>query len=301
MSTQAVEVKSASTTPVEPFDITKEALLLRVRTGCYYGLKTSKEFAAEIAKAHGMQQGTTTAGVYVLSQNKLNPVFRAYDALRTFVHSATIPWEDGGWRLLSARSYVKIYDAVTTLKAAYLAEVDKCILTPFDELKAEAKARLNGGYREEMFPTKDELKEKYYVDIRISALAATDDVRVKGLSSTNISEIKKNMEAYYAHQLQEAQKAIVDALIEAVGLFCERLKNEKAVLRKPSIDKLKKLCKALPALNISNDIVINVLIGQVEKLVSNIDVDNIRKDVVARAEQAKVTSSILDELKKFRG
>lgn len=196
---------------------------------------------------------------------------------RTFFNEHTLPWEDGGWRVIRADQLQTMRDAIGKFSAMDREVVDQ-ILSRYAEIKEYAAKELGTLFKDEDFPTPDRLRYSYAVEFRVKALIDPKDVRVQGLSEEEVDGIRKQMTEQYEASLNTAVGDIVTQLKSIVREIKERAGNKKQDgLRYGAIQKTAvRICEALKGLNLTDDPKLNELIDGVHRKVSAIDGDEIR-------------------------
>lgn len=192
----------------------------------------------------------------------------ARTALRNVWKMHTLPFKDGGWRVCLAVNYLDLLEKLATPKAEYEA-ICNAVIARYDMIKAEAQKALNGGYKEHLFPTREELERKYGVDIRTEPVLSADDIRVEGLTQAAAEMVRASVEQTVAASIRDATLTICETLRGMVTEFSRKI----AEAQKGGKVKFGGLyrcageqCKALAQLNITGDPKIAGVIAKVEAL-----------------------------------
>jgi hypothetical protein len=138
--------------------------------------KHEKDMSAEIAQAHGTDTEMTKVTKQLFAKQSVKRLQAAATALRVFWESKTLSWGRGK-RILPSDLYFDCMSEHGNLACEFML-ARKEFLCDLDAIKAEAKRRLNGAYRESDYPSADRLEKRIDVELDIGPLPDDRDWRV---------------------------------------------------------------------------------------------------------------------------
>jgi len=283
-----VKVKKQS----KPFDLSTRAILVDLDVTAWWARRTDDDISTEVAKSHKAE--SKAAGVYskrLLPPNSaLSEIERCIGRARALHRELTLPWADGGMRIISTAGYMKYMDQLRE----QVEEFDTAVHTfvsSYPELQQKAKKFLGSMYRGEDYPEVASIKGWYSMRVKAFPVPAASDFRVK-LSDQQVGQLRKQLESDVRSSLDKAMQDLWQRLYDMTGKFTTRLAKSDAVLRDSLLGNLKELCEQIPVLNLTEDKRLEQVRKQVLDKLGKYQMDNLREDDVLRKQVAKEAEAI---------
>lgn len=256
------------------------------------------QISRDAETSHGAETGTVDSSISYLPPDIRHKIGTATSQLRTAWNTATLPWEDGGWRVVSSAGFMPLLDKIAPLKDARQRIIDDDLLKIYDEVRSASKKRLNGLFRDEDFPSKEVLARKFGVDIGSKAIQAASDIRIAGLSESAAEMIRKSVENQLREQIFLAITEVGCRLKGLVGNMLDKVTREKqdGVQYKGVQQQAIEVCESLKGLNITGDAKLAAMIDNVKKSVTQFSGDTLRSSVIARVAAKSKAMKLSDEL-----
>jgi F0F1-type ATP synthase membrane subunit b/b' len=304
-TTKKIAAKTAATTTPEP---KREehivSTLVRVKLtigGNGTGRVRANELAKEVATIHAMDAGSMLAQVAWMPKEYKSLLGAASSALRTGFNSRTLPWEDGGYRVVPADRYSDLQTFVAEFRATFDEAVAK-IGAHWDEIIADARKRLNGAFDKLTLPTRDAFVASFSVDMDSSCVVAPQDIRVVGLDEVALTRIREQSAKEYGARIESGIGQLVEQMSELLSDLISRTeKPEQKGIRYDGWSKwAKKTIAAVRPLNITKNRALDSLMAHVESIASKLDPKAMRDSADARAiiatmaKRAAATTDALD-------
>jgi len=212
-------------------------------------------------------------------------------------HNAmSLPWNDGGDRILPAELYMEYTRRIQEAKVKFEAEVDSFI-GQYEALKAEARVKLNGLFNEDDYPSLSALRGKFGIEVEVMPMPKAEDFRVD-LNKMEVEAIRTDIEARTNKRINDAMKDAFAQLYEAASRIVDRCKDADAIFRDSLITNLRELLDVLPCLNITNDPALAKAIEEARPL-AEVEPQTLRDEPDVRAETAKRAEKLARKLKGF--
>lgn len=299
---QAAQI--AAPEPKQPEHIV--STLVRVKLtigGNSSGQVKAKELARESAAAHGADEASITSAVKWLPKEYRSLLGGAASALRTGFNSRTLPWEDGGFRVIPADRYNDLQGFISEFRQTFDEAVTK-IGDNWDAILADAKKRLNGALKLVTLPSREQFLAGFRVDMDSSCVVAPSDIRIMGLDEVAISRIREQNAKEYGARIEAGVQQLVAQLSELLtDLASRNEKDEQKGIRYDGWAKwAKKTVATVRPLNITKNRALDALLAQVESIAASIDPKALRDSAAARLEirkKAKATAPADDALASF--
>lgn len=278
-------------------NLSQKAMLVGIAIHGWHARKYDRKISAEIAEQHA---ATADAGRF--SKHLLPGAAESYEAvhkkgreLRTFHYENTLPWSKDGQRILPAANYATFSDGVRKLKRDYalLAEV---FLREYPILMEDARVLLNGMFNEMDYPTVEDMRRKYSIEIEILPMPSAADFRVT-MADAEIERIQREIEARLQQEVAKANRDLWDRLRNAVDNMANRLSNPESKFHDTLVSNLENLVSLIPNLNITGDADLEAVRARVEEVLVVNPPQTLRDDPVLRAKaavQAREISNIMD-------
>lgn len=276
----------------------ERAMLVYLSIGFWEGRKKDEAKSSEVIKDERASEDAGTWWTRTIPPHATKPIINARLRARAVHLEYTMPWMDDGFRILPASMFLKYTEAMrqgqdnfNTVVADFLME--------YPQIVKDASARLGGLFKPEMFPSQDDLANKYPWQLRFIPLPTAGDFRVN-LGIEAADDIRKNIQAQVDEAMAGAMRDLWERLHEGVSKIAEKLNDSEAVFRDSLIGNVVELCELLPQMNITGDKKLEAARQDVIKKLTKQEPEVLRKNKTARADTAKAAGDILKQMESFR-
>ena len=268
---------------------------------------TDRAAGKEVAQQH---QAEVAMGRFV--KNLLNPkapaiqkLVRLTNELRQAHTFRTLPWIDGGTRILSSKGYFAYTKAVSELVAQYKAASEEFI-AGYEEAVKDARRRLGTLFVEGEYPSKDQLRHRFGVTLNFFPLPAREDFRVD-LGNEETERIRKSIQETAQSQINAAMKDVWSRLQTVLGKAVEKLNGYKRNaegkvengFRDTLITNITELLDIIPSLNITNDPALADFVARIQKEVTVHSADALRDNESLRPIVAAKATEIFNKMSEY--
>lgn len=275
------------------------ALLVSLSISQWTARKLDKKATKEVAD---INRASTSAGRYNKSLLPLNDmlanVHQKTGVIREKFAKNTLPWGIDGTRILPSANYLQFMQDFRKEKAEWQTLVTSFI-DNYDYLVAEAKRWLGDLYDPNDYPTKENITNKFNMDMAILPVPS-NDFRV-ALSSDELTRIQEDLESRMATVQQEAMNDCWHRLYKHVEHITEKLSDPKNIFRDSMIENARETCDLLTRLNIAEDPNLEAMRQQVERKLLDHHPDTLRNDLDVRQDAAEEARKIMDAMATFMG
>jgi hypothetical protein len=147
----------------------------------------SKQFMIQ----NNMSDNAGIFSKYLIDKESLKPIEQATNKIRQFHHKMTIPWSLEGVGLITNDKLLSYTQGVKPLKDAFYDSV-KNFLDHYEIYISDARKRLGARFNLNEFPSKDELIQKFQVNIYPLPVPSSEhllhDLTGSGLDATDIDK-----------------------------------------------------------------------------------------------------------------
>ena len=235
-----------------------KAMLCSLSISAWSARKHDPDASEEIATRHGAQADAGRYHKVLLPKTALAEIQKIVSEARQEHYFLTLPWDDNGYRVLPAAAYLDHVEKMHALAQRFNQAVEQ-LLRQFHQLVEQASTRLGGLFRQQDYPTCEELRSKFAFETRVAPLPDAGDFRVT-IGEEEKARIQRQITAAVEASIQAGSRELWYRLYEAVHHLAERLRayrvSENGVehpFRDSVISNLVKLVEVLPKLNVTGD------------------------------------------------
>jgi len=275
--------------------IQEKAMVVTLAISQWTARRYDREISDEIEQRHNAQE----AGRYnklLIAKDEINKITQIASDARLYNYKVTLPWTDKGDRLLPAELFFDYINKMEKFRSQFEKAVNNFIYQYYT-LKTEAEHRLNTMYKEEDYPDKESLKDKYSFNINILPIPDGKDFRVN-LQNEEVAKIQKDIEKRTKLTIEKSIQSLWKRLYEAISRMADQLSNKHGKIYDSLIGNVKELCQLLPALNITNDKTLNNMKEEIEKKFI-ISAESLRENKKYRQSKAREARDIVNKMKCY--
>jgi hypothetical protein len=287
---------------IEPEAIIKSLVGVKLTIHMWSASSKRKDLAREIELIKDAEEGSLDAVTHFLSKDVKAKINSAYCQLKGTFEARTLPFRDGGLRVVTAEGFMPLVQALREPMETFNDVCKKEIIDRRDELEQACMLAQRGMFVR--FPTKEQLERKYGVDFTSESIAVASDARIQGLSESAMEMVRDQMEKSMQDQIKTAITDIGTRLMSIVDDYEKRLKKpSQSGVRYGGFQKtVSKVCESLAGLNIANDPELLEIIMGIQQNLTKHDPEKIREKDDIRVEQINECKSIRKTLgKAFAG
>jgi hypothetical protein len=265
-------------------------MLVDLNISVWTGRKMDKKVSDEIGVSKNAKGRVGNYHKSLLgNEGRLADLQKLVSAIRIWHYEQTLPWSDGGSRLLPMKNF---FDYKATL-ADYQTQYDEAVTAFLDEyptLVSAAAFQLGDLFDGEEYPEVNKLESKFKFKYVFLPVPEVGDFRID-VSEAGKSELREQYEKFYTDKLSEAMQDAWDRLHDCVVKMSDKLANtptprvgkdgeEKHVqiFRDSLVNNAVDLCELLTKLNVTNDPKLEKARQQLEIAVSGVSAKELRED-----------------------
>jgi len=289
--------KTTQSTDVHLPTIAERAILVNLKIGMYSGIVSDDEVSRRVAEEAHARAGIGTYRKVVVPKVALAPVRTRRNIARSYHQAVTLPWGDGGDRLLPTTMYFEYAQTQHANERAFLAAA-KRFCEGWDGYVGEARNLLGRLWRAEDYPTAEQVAQRFYFHTTVLPIPSVSDFRVD-LGKEEVTRVKGAIEAAMQERFEGATRDLWVRLHGAVAQIAKRLSEEDTRIRESLFVNLRELTGLLTKLNFTGDTKLEEMRQEVEAALCGADVEGLRKSKAQRATLAKQADKIAAALEVY--
>lgn len=271
----------------------KQLLIVKLVIHRVYGVVHRRDLNDKYEALEKTGEDTIETSLRYIPKSWQTTLRKTYNPIKRHWQSNTLPYEDGGWRVVKAAKYEELMQRARQLEAAH-RQTTNSMVAQHAEIKATAKKRLGKLWIESEFPSAQQLEQQLAVEFFVKPISRTNDTRLPGLSGATASSIQSSMNEQLKQNVTMALNCIVGQLQQLVEDALERYgrKDQDKVKYGSLQRRVIETCAAMRRLNFLDDKTLGGLIDKVEQSLTGKSSETLRgggqviKDAKAAAETA---------------
>jgi hypothetical protein len=285
--------------------ITTRAMLISLNIQQWTGSKHDKKVSEEVAVAHQSDVSMGRFQKRLVAKEALEKLRGITSAARHEHYNRTLPWQDGGSRILSSKGYFDYSEKMREYSAQWDTAVAEFI-ADYPNMVQDARRRLNGLFKDEDYPTVQRMKRKFSFKFDVLPMPTAKDFRVE-LGDEETARVRSEIEQSVNESIRAAMADVWARLHEVVTRMQERLTvysvdKDGAVshaFRDSIVGNIRELLDTLPTLNITEDNNLTEIAQQIEQELCAHTPDELREDEAARKQTAEAAEQILTSMEAY--
>lgn len=236
----------------------EKSMLVDLTIHRWTATKHDRSVSAEVEKSHNAHD----AGRYnkqLIDKAHLKLVDELGNELRKYHYHHTLPWTDKGARLLPSTLFFDYREGLNSLKQQRQSAVND-FLKIYPDLVQAARVRLNTMFQPEDYPSVEQLRSAFDVEIEIMPVPDAGDFRVD-IAKDAQDEVREQIMASLKARQERAVKDIWVRVRETVGNVVKQCSNPNGRIYDSLMNNVLSLSTVIDGLNITGDVVLEQ-IGQ---------------------------------------
>lgn len=245
--------------------ITNTAVLVDLNISVWTGRKMDRKVSDEIdATKNTRVRGGNYHKHLLAGTQKLEQLQKLVAGIRLWHYNQTLPWSDGGSRLLPMANFFDYKQKLNTYQAQFDTMV-AAFLADYPTLVTAAAFQLGDLFDSAEYPDAEALKYKFKFRFAFMPVPEAGDFRIDAAEDDK-KELRTQYEKFYNDKLSEAMQDVWTRLHECVAHMSDKLadaetpreskdgsKNFTKIFRDSLVDNANELCELMTRLNVTGD------------------------------------------------
>jgi hypothetical protein len=275
--------------------ISSSGMLVRLHITTWTAEKLDKEQTERVLQDNNAERDAGKFKKNLMSGSKLvKELNNDVTKVRHWCDKQTMPWEHRGANYLPTSLFLEFKQGWNKRKSALEGQADD-IAANYAALKETAKRTLGSMYREEEYPTAEEVRAKYSFKVYFTPVPESGHFAID-LAAEELEETKRSCDKLIEERVAEAHKLSWQKLYDKLKDMSERLVDEPDKKRRwhdAFVDDPVELCKLLKHFNVTQDPDLEAARLALEDAMRGTDIDSIKDSPIVRANLKGKVDSIL--------
>ncbi len=275
--------------------ITERAMLASVHISIWTAMKHDRTVSRDVASKHGAHADAGRYNKQLLrGAEKLDALRTLAGQIRQGFYKVTLPWSDEGYRLLPAHFFLELTAQMREYERSFSEGVE-AFLNVYPSYIEQVRPELNGLFRTEDYPTVEQLRTKFGLELEVLPIPTGTDFRVT-LSSEEQARVAREIDENVRASLRTGTADLWARLRAVVSHMVDKLGDPESRYHASLVTNVAELVRLLPDLNVAGDAELNRLAAEVENRLCYFSAKEIKQDEGLRGAMAGTASRLLDEM-----
>jgi hypothetical protein len=279
--------------------IREKAMLVSLSISYWTGKANDDRVLDDLTAKHKTDRDVHEYRKVLIKPEAINAVKAARSRARAYYFEKTLPWIDGGTRILPSAFYFEYAKKMHEFKGEYEKAVADFI-TRYTGLKGEARKRLGDLFRDEDYPAVESLRRKFGFEDRVFPIPGKDDFRVD-LGGKAEADIKRQIEESVRAATEVATRDLWKRLYHTVEALATRMKDADPTFRDSIIGNIRDICTVMGDMNVTGDKDLTAMTKKVLEELTKIGPQELRDEPKARKKVADSADAILAKMAGYIG
>jgi hypothetical protein len=289
-------------------DITKRAMLVGLTVSCWDGKKVERSITDEVSRTHNADKDVGTFTVQLISKRELDPIKSHGGWVRNHLHNRlTMPWEDGGWRLLPLSMHERYLREMDDAKMAH-ERLTEDFLRRYPNMVAAREIGLGDLFNIDDYPSVEELRTRFRMRVRIRPVPSGQDFRVD-LSQDAAQAYRTQIEDELQQVLADSTYSLAQRVFKTVRSMADGLERcggdvggkRKGSFKNTLVGNVRDIAGLLPDLNLTDDPKLAAITAEINSKLTRWDAEDLREDDHLRDTVAKDAAKVADDISSYFG
>lgn len=273
------------------------AMLVELRISTWTARKRDNDTTEEVNKAKKADSDAGSVYKYLMAgSDHLKKIEKYAAKCRAWNNSQTLPWMKGVG-LLPMENFFAYREQLGTMESNFNALVDDFIKV-YPSLVSAQAFKLGDYFRADEFPDAETLPRRFKFEYNFLPVPEKGDFRIQCEERVR-QDLAEQYDKMFNQKLAEAMREPWERLHDVLTHMAERLTDApdgtRNIFRDSIVNKPLELCSLLSKLNVTKDPQLEEARRMLEKALSGIDAEDLRKLPSARAELKSSVESIINK------
>jgi hypothetical protein len=279
--------------------LSRKAVLVSVNISQWTARKLDRKVTDETNRKYHAADDAGRYNKLLIASEHLAELTGMVSKARMLHYKMTQPWADDGPRILPNALFSKFSDEFRTLKREFNDAADR-FCAAYPAFVEERKKALNGLFNDGDYPSADDIRSKFNLDLTILPFPDAADFRSE-LDDDTVAEIRAQLQVTTSTVVDKAMAHTVERIVSVVGHMANKLTaySNRApgelggVFRDSLVENVRELADLLPAFNLVGDAKLDEIAKRIKAELCTEDAKSLRENDGAREAVQKSADEIV--------
>lgn len=285
---------------METSKLSERALLFSVSIHGWTGQRKNSKASSEYCTQINAAKDAVDLLAKIVPKRELDPIRRSGQRAYRFFVTNTLPWSDGGWRILPSEKFFAFRTKLLEMIADHDNKVAE-LAKRWPEITSESalKQRLGKLYDPNIVPSASSLGSRFYISKDMMALPPmSKDFRIQ-MNQEGMDEFEQELKASWQKMTSNALNEVWSRLAELISKIAETMSQRDKKFHNTIISNLKDFCDEIPSFNITDDENLEELRKDVMNKLACIDPEDLKEIPNKRKQASKDAKELLKTIDEY--
>lgn len=280
--------------------LSERALLIHVSVHGWTGQRKNKKASDEYCMQINAANDAVDLLTKIVPKKELDPIRQTGQRAYRYFVDKTLPWSDGGWRILPSESFFDFREGLSKYTSDHNRKVAE-LAKHWPEITSEdnLKARMGKLYDPRVVPTAGSLSSRFYISTDIMALPPmSKDFRIQ-MNQEAFDEFESELKSSWEQMTKKALAEVWQRLSTFIGKIADTMGNKNKRFRNTIITNLRDFCDTIPSFNITDDPKLEEVRQDVLTKLAGLDPEDLKEIPNKRKQAAKDAQDILTKMNDY--
>lgn len=258
-----------------------------------------EDMTNELCKSHNSDKSLVKGTKRTICKEAFDPLKKIMGEFRGAVGRVTIPWDMKGVSFCKPAGVAKVIAARDLYGPLFNEAKENHLLGQYETWKTMTKEKLGNAWKEDEFPTREDLAANVFFKIAIMPLPESEALRkIKDIDESLMSELIKSNDARIQQGIKQGMVTAYQRLMEPLEHMVDVLTDDETTkIHESLVENVRKVVEEIPSLNLSDDPTLTAFAANASKMLETLKADDLRgkKDEVkvVRRKVAQDASNLL--------
>jgi len=277
-------------------NLSSKAMLVSLRVSMWTGRTKDRGVSSEVLSAKNADADAGAWWTYQVPRKSIVKISNAAITARIKHANLTLPWMDGGQRILPSAMFMTYAEEMRKVKENFETAVED-FLTEYPTIVAQTAQRL-GKLHAKQLPSISELRERFGMGTDVLPIPNADDFRVD-LGNDEVESLRANVKKNIEDKMKSAQQELWSRMDELIVKIHDTLKQPKKIFRDSLIKNLSEFCELVPKLNVTDDVNLEVMRKEAIEKLAILKPSELREDKAGRKKAVKDAKELRSKMSAY--
>jgi len=257
-------------------------LLVSLKLTQWTARKLDRGTSFEVCDLKHADQGLAAVHKQVIPKKYLTHISQLVNKIRNYHYANTLAWSHKGVDLLPTRNYMEYMNRMGDLEDKFKESVND-FLNTYPTIIKQVQNNLNELYDQGDYPSVDQLRKKFNMEIEAVPIPESGDFRVD-IGKEELEKLKTKLDTQLTTAQAAAEQDLFSRLYTTLAKAVIVLKDQERIFRNSLIFNIEDICKKIPKMNINNNQALEDSANGINEFCKGLDIDELRKDPNYRKE-----------------
>ena len=252
------------------------------------------EITGQICTENNASKDSLKATKRTICKEAFEPLSTLRSEFSAAIKRITIPWDIKGVYFCKPANVEKVIAIRDQFGPEFNRLKEEHLLASYENWKEMTKEKLGNAYKEQEFPSREELTMNVFWKLSIMPMPESEALRkIKSIDESLLAELIKSNDTRIQRGIQHGMVIAYSRLMEPLQKMVSTLSEDKPRIYETLVTNVQDVIAEIPGLNLADDPALAAFATQAQALLGNLTADQLRDSKVVRKATAEAAQGLL--------